>query len=169
MNKDELAKLPPEERLKKLKEMEEQAKKELAEAQKLMEQTKVELLKEEFEETTAPTQQDISHYLGVPSEDLEGAVVHAPSHALQESSAYVPALAQMRDMYSQLQDLSAAQILSRQQVTQVEEWYSSVNMIMANAVKYNDQPVQDIAQASRRIIKELLNEDPLRERYVRGY
>lgn len=167
MDAKELAKLPPEERLTKLKELEEKAKKEIEEAHKLMEETKVEIMREERRDESAPSREDISGYLGVQSDDLEGSVAQAPrSHQASPENAYGTTLNQMRDIYSQLQDLSAEQILNRQQLTQVEEWYSNVNVALANAAKYQSQTVQEIAQASKRMIKELLGEDAIKERYI---
>lgn len=166
MNKDELNKLPPEERLKKLKELEEKAKKELEEAKKLMEETKVEILKEEMEENPAPSREDISHYLHPHEEGLEGAVAQAPRAAQQESTGYNSAFSQVRDMYSRLQEMSASDIMNQQQVQKVEEWYSNVNVILANAEKYQDQKVQEIAQASKRMIKELLGENAANVKYI---
>ena len=166
MDKEELNKLPPEERLKKLKELEEKAQKELAEAHKLMEETKVELFKEEIEENHAPSREDITHYLGVPENTLESAVAQAPKQTAQETSPYNPAFTQMRDIYSQLQGMSAEEVMNRQQLTIVEEWYSNVNVTLANAEKYQDRTVQEIAQASKRMIKELLGEHAANTKYI---
>jgi len=92
LNKEELAKLKPEERIKKLKELEEASKKEIEEAKKLIEKSEQELAKDDIVRRVSVPQSrkiDISDLFEQPKSKLEKEAQEAKVEPTPEQVKYM--------------------------------------------------------------------------------
>ena len=105
INKKELNRLSPEERIKRLKEMEEDGKKEAKEIGKLIKDSMHEMKIAELAEEITPEQKEVDiASLFAPAEgSLEGAVASAPANA-EEDVGY-KGVSQLYSDYSQLREM----------------------------------------------------------------
>lgn len=130
-NKDELQKLPLRERIKRLKELEDQRKKEAKEIESLLKKTETQLKTDEVAQDIAPDTEevDISTLFGQEEEDLEQTVREQPSTQSQEPSeegqARYISFDQALEDYEELRDLSYASLynqgLNEEQMAAVDQ------------------------------------------------
>jgi hypothetical protein len=143
----ELRKLGPEERLKKLKELEEQRKKELKEAEGLIKESIVEL-----EETVkrAPPPQTTQSRADVEGSDLEQQI--AKEEPVQEQGKNITYAVNLYGELREMRDVAN----TYEGIMRAVDIYERIKS--AETYQGNDASIKQIAQGSRRIMKELFGE-----------
>ena len=170
-NKEELAKLPPKERLKKLKELEEEAKRQLEETKKVIQESEkmlktseVEVVQEEIkkEKTTIRTRdelKDISRLLRKRAEDLEALADEAFLGA--QGSSYQPLQpqeAEVVDLYNRVKEIQASygsgSGLSYDRVRELSEIKQKAQI--THEYTQVSENIQKVAFAAQRIAEDVL-------------
>jgi len=145
LDKDELRRLSPEERIKKLREVEDERKKELKEAEKLILESISELqAPEDDEPPDEPTRP--------PEEDLESQLqTTEPPPEDEQNVEYAI------NLYDELQEVAeGAAGNPYQALTRAAEIYDKI--MGADSYKGQDSTVKNIAEGSRRLMKEIFGE-----------
>jgi len=157
INKEELMRLSPEERIRRLRQLEEERKKEIEDAQKLIRESEGQIERdrslEDVEVPEAPSV-DISKLFGAEEkETLEGAVEEAPQPEMEgEHLRY-----QVQQDYEALKELQEGMINNTvnpydaaNQVNEIEERLNTINYQQA---KQESKEVADQLVASRNVIQ----------------
>lgn len=152
INKDDFKKLPPDERIKKLKQLEEENKKELKEAEKLIEESKIEIQRTELSKEEPP---EISQFIRKKEEqedkkNLESTVEHERVPEEHGNIQY------LFDQYDELKNF-LGRTLNNYDRERVEEIYHNINNIAEN-YKHTSEELENVARATKRIVKDLLGE-----------
>ncbi len=165
LNKKDLSKLRPEERLKKLKELEDQHKKEIEEVKKLISRSKKELVEIEQEEEREYEE---------PEQEFEGLAqrILPDEESGLENIARTQDLApqdeeDMASIYHQLVTLEEEGSDDYGNMAQALELYQRINEIGDTADQYNNrtEAMKEIAQGSKRIIKQLMGSYQAKQDY----
>ena len=141
MELEEIKKLSPEERIKKLKELEEQHKKELEEAKKLIQESVEEIKRDEIaKQIEIPEQEQVNiDELFVPEgEDLEQAVAKEPAPLVETKQYEMPGTVpeEVTNLYSRLTELreefQQADYMNPQQQKELSQAEQRLKQIDAN-------------------------------------
>ncbi len=151
ISKEELAKLPPEERLKRLRELEEETKKEIKEAERLIKETEEEIKREKISESVAiPETRPIN--IGDIFKEEEG----LESAVREEGVTEQPSEGEQTTLYQLIQDYNEAkEILYSQELIDEKklEWLDELGERIEKAryVSTSDK-IANIVVATRSLI-----------------
>ena len=153
----ELKRYPPEERIKKLKELEEARKKEEEETQKLMEDTIKEINLEKNTPLRPPEDEKPSTRREPAEFSLEEEVEQTPQPKVGNiPSSYQDSIEKVSNLYNQLQEIAQEEPFSDySNIYRAEEIY---NEIIHHERYQPQEDIKDIAYGSRRLMKELRGE-----------
>lgn len=167
LNKEELLKLTPKERIKKLKEIEEAKKKELEEAEKLLKQTEVEIREIEEKKAHSHEEAEAHHKEETTLEDAVEAESHQRAHEEhEEHTEYKSHFDYAVDIYNRVKDYSGREApLSMEEKARVESLYETFTDVVKQSFQDEEQ-VNQIASSMKRMVKELLGEYHTNIRYT---
>ncbi len=162
-NKEELAKLTPSERIKKLKEIEEKSKKEveeletvLQESKKLLNESELELERTEIEkESSEDPLIDLTDLLKQDADSLEASVANTPLVSIEEPRDIFGLYQRVTQLAYQGQGIDARR---KEELTTL---YQEVNQAATYVTERYGSPSEEFqaaADSSKRIIKDLLGE-----------
>ncbi len=163
LNIEELLKLEPEERIKKLREIQKEQEKALEEAKKLLEQSEQELVKKEkekaetLEETTK--QQKTRPAVQISEESLEEQLKEVKPLLMGKGGPKYAGATYLLDMYTSLKQAMDIGIpMNPYEKENVQDMYLAINMLAEHKLQSSLTPEQmrTIAQASKEMISKIM-------------
>jgi len=156
MDINEIKKLSPEERIKKLKELEEERKKEQEEANKLIQESIDEIKREELvKQIEVPEQEhvNIDDLFAAESENLEQTVAREPTPEVEEEIGHLyNRLGELKETFQETEYMNAQQ---RKELNQAEQRLKQIeaNYTLTDAVREQVFLSENIAKQMRKYLK----------------
>lgn len=151
--KEELKKLPPEERIEKLKELEEAREKEQEEREALKREALEEIsLEDRFEETNIEEETRRPAFL--EETELEQEVSNSPVEETQTVD-YAQGVYRVTGLYNELRNIVEGEDRSNDSIYRASEIY---NEILNNEHYQTQEEIKDIAFGSRKLMKNLMGD-----------
>ena len=155
LDKEELMKLPPEERIKKLKEMEEQREKEIKEAEKLKKEAERQMFVDAVENDGPPV--DIAQFT---NKILEETIAHEniPDVPEDQNIKYANPFNNVIDLYEKIKVYAENDDpVSSDQAKTVGYLYDVFNEVV-DEMASKEQEIEQIASGMKRFVKEIMGE-----------
>lgn len=155
IDKDELMKLSPAERIKKLNEMEEQRKKDIEEAEKLKKEAEMQMFEKAVSEDKPP--EDLRQFTG---QRLEETIAHEniPNIPDDQNIRYANPVENVIDIYEKIKVYAESdEPVTPDQARTVGYLYDVFNEVVEE-LSTKEQEIEQIASGMKRFVKEIMGE-----------
>ena len=154
IDKNELMKLSPAERIKKLDEMEDQRKKEIEESEKLKKQAEMQMFEKAVAEDKPP--QDLREFTG---RKLEDTIAHEkiPDIPPEGHIQYANPVENAIDLYEKMKGYAEREAITGDDAQTVGYLYDVFNEVVEE-MSSKEQEIEQIASGMKRVVKDIMGE-----------